>query len=268
MINADSIGLITSVFLASAVEFVEAFTIVLAMGMSRGWRSALVGTGAAIVTLTILIIVLGVSLKSYINASVLQFIVGTLLLVFGLQWLRKAILRSSGRKDLHDENKIFEKQMQAGKVANADQHGGIDGFGFVVSYKGVLLEGLEVVFIVTTFGLGAAHRGMADAMWNASMGAAAAAVVVVIVGILVRKPLSMVPENTMKYIVGLMLASFGLFWAVEGIGFFGPSQESLVWPGDLVSLGIILVGWLIVTRVIIFMLRAANGTPAIEKEAG
>jgi uncharacterized membrane protein len=253
--SADAVGLMTAVFLASGVEFVEAFTIVLAMGVARGWRSALIGTGAALVVLAILTLLLGVTLRNYINASLLQFIIGTLLLVFGLQWLRKAILRSAGLKSMHDEDKIFADELALAKSAGHQQRFGIDGFGFVVSFKGVLLEGLEVVFIVITFGLGAANRGMPDAMWNASLGAMVAAAVVVVAGIIVRRPLAMVPENAMKYVVGLLLSSFGVFWVVEGIGFFGPTGASLEWPGELVSLGAILIGWIVITRVVIFALR-------------
>ena len=255
MPSADVIGLMSAVFLASAVEFVEAFTIVLAMGVSRGWRSALAGTAVALLTLGVLTLALGVALHEYINASLLQFIVGTLLLVFGLQWLRKAILRSAGLKSLHDEEQIFAKEMAAARAAKSQQRLGIDGFGFVVSFKGVLLEGLEVVFIVITFGLGAAHRGIPEAMWNASLGAMAAAVLVIVAGIIVRRPLAMVPENTMKYVVGLLLSSFGVFWVVEGIGFFAPTGESLVWPGELLALGAILFGWFILSRAIVFLLR-------------
>ena len=235
--NADAIGLMSAVFLASGVEFVEAFTIVLAMGVSRGWRTALAGTAAAVLVLGLLTLALGVTLKSYVNASLLQFVIGTLLLVFGLQWLRKAILRSAGLKSMHDEEQIFAEELALAEAAGHRQRWGIDGFGFVVSFKGVLLEGLEVVFIVITFGLGAAHRGMPDAMWNASMGALVAAVAVVIAGVLVRKPLAMVPENLMKYVVGLLLSTFGVFWVVEGIGFFSPAGTSLEWPGELSSLG-------------------------------
>jgi uncharacterized membrane protein len=253
--SADAAGLMAAVFLASGVEFVEAFTIVLAMGVARGWRSALLGTGAALAVLAILTLVLGVTLRNYINASLLQFVIGTLLLVFGLQWLRKAILRSAGLKSLHDEDRIFAEELALAKSAGHEKHWGIDGFGFVVSFKGVLLEGLEVVFIVITFGLGAAHRGMPDAMWSASLGAMIAAAVVIAAGIVVRRPLAMVPENAMKYVVGLLLSSFGVFWVVEGIGFFGASGASLVWPGELASLGAILIGWIVITRTIVYALR-------------
>ncbi|HKJ53896.1 MAG TPA: hypothetical protein VKB27_20560 [Gammaproteobacteria bacterium] len=253
--NADAIGLMSTVFLASGVEFVEAFTIVLAMGVARGWRTALTGTVVALLVLGLLTLTLGVTLKNYVNASLLQFIIGTLLLVFGLQWLRKAVLRSAGLKSMHDEEQIFAEELALAEAAGHRQRWGIDGFGFVVSFKGVLLEGLEVVFIVITFGLGAAHRGMPDAMWNASMGALVAAAAVVVAGVLVRKPLAMVPENLMKYVVGLLLSTFGVFWVVEGIGFFSPAGSSLEWPGELSSLGAILIGWVVISRILIIALR-------------
>lgn len=261
VVNADVVGLMSAVFLASAVEVVEAFTIVLAMGLTRGWRSAVAGTGAALLALSVLTLALGVTLNEYVSAALLQFIVGTLLLVFGLQWLRKAILRSAGLKSLHDEDLIFAEELAMARAAKSERRWGIDGFGFVVSFKGVLLEGLEVVFIVITFGLGAAHRGIPDALWSASMGALAAAAMVIVTGMIVRRPLAMVPENTMKYMVGLLLSSFGVFWVVEGVGFFGPTGSSLLWPGDLLALGVIFLGWLILSRVLVFTLRRLDKNP-------
>jgi uncharacterized membrane protein len=255
MVNADVVGLMSAVFLASAVEVVEAFTIVLAMGVTRGWRSALAGTGAALLTLVVLTISLGVALHEFVNAALLQFIVGALLLVFGLQWLRKAVLRSAGLKSLHDEEQIFADELEMAQTARSERRWGIDGFGFVVAFKGVLLEGLEVVFIVITFGLGAANRGITDAMWSASIGALAAAAAVTVAGVIVRRPLAMVPENTMKYVVGLLLSSFGVFWVVEGIGYFSPAGTSVIWPGELLALGVILLGWFIISRLLIFALR-------------
>ncbi len=158
IINADVIGLMGAVFIAAAVEVVEAFTIVLAMGLTRGWRSALAGAVAALVTLALLTSIAGVALRDIVNTAVLQLAVGTVLLVFGLQWLRKAMLRSAGLKSLHDEDAIFQTEIDAAREAGSDTRLGIDAFGFVISFKGVLLEGVEVVFIVLTFGLGAAGR--------------------------------------------------------------------------------------------------------------
>lgn len=255
IIDADAAGLMTAVFLASGVEFVEAFTIVLAMGIARGWRSAIAGTLAAALALGAVTLVLGVTMRNYVNESLLQFVVGSLLLVFGLQWLRKAVLRSSGLKSMHDEDRIFAEELALAESASRTRYWGIDGFGFVVSFKGVLLEGLEVVFIVITFGLGAAHRGMPEAMWVASIGALAAGLLVVVAGILIRRPLAMVPENAMKYVVGLLLSTFGVFWTVEGIGYFSASGESLAWPGELASLVAILAGWIVISRILVFALR-------------
>ncbi len=257
----DAIGLIMVVFIASAVEVVEAFTIVLAMGMSRGWRSALAGTVAAIVVLALLVAIAGVALREYVNAAFLQFVIGALLLVFGLQWLRKAMLRSAGLKALHDEDSIFADELAAARAAGSGQYFGLDAFGFVVAFKGVLLEGIEVVFIVITFGLGAAHRGVPDAMLSASLGAVLGALVVVASGVVIRRPLARVPENTMKYAVGLLLSSFGLFWVVEGLGFFGASGESLEWPGGNWALPAVLLAWLVVSQATVVVLQRLAPSP-------
>ena len=262
IISADAIGLMAAVFIACAVEVVEAFTIVLAMGIPRGWRSAVAGTATALVTLALVTIVAGVTLREYVNASFLQFVVGALLLVFGLQWLRKAMLRSAGLKAIHDEDQIFANELAAAQALGSTRGRGIDGFGFLVSFKGVLLEGTEVVFIVITFGLGAAHRGLPTALWLASIGAAAAALVVVAAGVIVRRPLAMVPENTMKYAVGLLLSTFGVFWAIEGIGFFGTAGASLKWPGGTWALVGIFLTWLCVSRITVEVLRRLPRGPA------
>jgi len=208
-------------FLASAVEMVEALTIVLGVGVVRGWRSTLIGVGAATVVLTGLIAVFGAALGS-IPIGDLRFVVGALLLVFGLQWLRKAILRSSGYKALHDEEEAFREERAAAAAAGDERRAGVDWYSFTVSFKGVLLEGLEVVFIVISFGAGQGRYGPAIA------GAAVAVLLVLVAGILVRGPLERVPENTIKFVVGLMLTSFGCFWAAEGAG--------VDWPGDELSL--------------------------------
>jgi uncharacterized membrane protein len=216
-------------FLASAVEAVEALTIVLGVGIVRGWRSTLIGVGTALLVLAALIAVLGPALGR-IPIDGLRLVVGGLLLVFGLQWLRKAILRASGYKALHDEDEAFREERDRAAAAGADQRGGLDWYSFTVAFKGVLLEGLEVVFIVIAFG---AAQGRFDV---AIVGAAAAVVLVAVVGVLVRKPLERVPENTIKYTVGVMLTSFGCFWAAEGAG--------VHWPGDELSLlGVIAFVW-------------------------
>jgi uncharacterized membrane protein len=208
-------------FLASGVEAVEALTIVLGVGVVRGWRSTLIGLGAALIVLAALIAVLGPAL-GHIPIDGLRLVVGALLLVFGLQWLRKAILRASGYKALHDEEEAFREERERAAAAGADRRGGLDWYSFTVAFKGVLLEGLEVVFIVIGFG---AAQGRFDV---AIAGAAAAVVFVVVVGMLVRKPLERVPENTIKFTVGLLLTSFGCFWAAEGAG--------VAWPGSELSL--------------------------------
>ena len=181
-VTGSQLGLIVSTFLASAVEFVEAFTIVLAMGVTRGWRSALTGTIAALVVLAGVTVVAGYALVRWLPESLLQLVVGTLLLIFGLQWLRKAILRASGLKALHDEDATYREEVEAAQRAGHERVAGLDWFAFVVTFKGVLLEGLEVVFIVITFGLNA------DDVPAAAIGAAAGGVVVLVAAIALHRP--------------------------------------------------------------------------------
>ena len=213
--------LVASAFLASAVEFVEALTIVLAAGLTRGWRASLTGLAAATVALAAIVAALGPTLK-LIPIDALRLVVGALLLAFGLQWLRKAILRASGYKPLHDEAAIFAREAEEARSATSDVRAGLDWYGFTLAFKGVLLEGLEVAFIVVTFGSTQGSIGLA------ALGAGIALVLVATVGVLVRAPLSRVPENTMKFTVGVMLTTFGIFWATEGVGAH--------WPGDDASL--------------------------------
>jgi len=242
-------SLALATFAAAVVEMVEALTIVLAMGMTRSWRSTLWGVVAALVALTGFTAVAGYALATWLPESALQLVIGGLLLVFGLQWLRKAVLRSSGRKALHDEALIFEEQRRDALTASDEMRFGLDWFSFVVSFKGVFLEGVEVVFIVITFGLNAHNMPVAIA------GAVTAAVVVLVLAVVIRTPLTKVPENTLKYGVGLLLATFGTFWSIEGLGVFTDGRESLPWPGaDLVLLPI-LAGWLILTRILVVALR-------------
>ena len=238
-------GLLTATFTASFVECVEALTIVLAMGITRSWRSALTGTGLALVALAAFTAVAGYALVNWLPRSALQLGIGTLLLIFGLQWLRKAILRSSGLKAMSDEDAEFRKQTDAARAAGDEERYGLDWFSFVVSFNGVFLEGAEVVFIVITFGLNA-HNVPA-----ASGAAAAAVAAVVALGVVAHRPLARVPENTLKYVVGLMLASFGTFWAVEGLGVFQSGGGSLSWPGDNWSLLGVLAAWVVVSRILI-----------------
>lgn len=219
-VSGAEIGLSISVFLASAVEAVEALTIVMAVGQARGWRSALAGVGAATLTLAVIVVAFGAALTS-LPISDLRLVIGALLLLFGLQWLRKAILRAAGLKALHDERSAYQHELAAARAAGrpgADW----DRYSFAVALKGVLLEGLEVAVIVVTFGANQHHTALAA-------GAAGLAVAVVVgAGIAVRAPLARVPENTMKFAVGVMLSSYGIFWSAEGAG--------LRWPGGDVML--------------------------------
>jgi uncharacterized membrane protein len=210
-------------FLASAVEAVEALTIVLAVGIVRGWRSTLVGVGAATLVLAAVVAALGPALQ-HIPIDTLRFVVGALLLAFGLQWLRKAVLRASGYKPLHDEAEAFARERAEAGAAPSAPRSGIDWYAFTVSFKGVLLEGLEVAFIVITFGSTQGNVGLAA-------GAAAAAVVIVVgVGLFVRGPLERVPENSLKFAVGLLLTTFGTFWAGEGAGVEWPGSDlAILW---------------------------------------
>jgi uncharacterized membrane protein len=231
--------LVLSAFLASAVEMVEALTIVLAAGLARGWRSALVGLGAATIALAIAVAALGPAL-TVIPLQALRLVVGALLLVFGLQWLRKAILRASGYKALHDEDAIFARELAEARGAGRDERAGVDWYGFTLAFKGVLLEGLEVVFIVLTFGSAQGSIPLAAA------GAGGALVLVAGVGIAVRAPLARVPENAMKFAVGVMLTTFGIFWAAEGAG--------ADWPGGDASLlgvlGFVVLSSLVLVRLL------------------
>ena len=220
--------LVLAAFAASAVEMVEALTIVLAVGVTRGWRSAITGVAVALAALTVIIAVLGPALDQ-LPIDALRVVVGTLLLIFGLQWLRKAILRAGGVKALHDEDAIY-----AAEVARLRASGGRtahDWYAFTLAFKGVFLEGLEVAFIVVTFGTSHGDTGLA------ALGAAAALVAVLVAGLVVHAPLSRVPENTLKFGVGVMLTAFGILWAGEGAG--------VEWPGGDVAL-LALVGFVVV----------------------
>jgi uncharacterized membrane protein len=211
-------ALFLAVFLACTVEAVEAVTIVLAAGTTRNWRSALYGVGAGLVVLAAIIAVLGPAVTA-IPLHWLRLFVGGLLLVFGLQWLRKSILRASGYKALHDETEIFQKQVAQARDATPIRRGAVqDWYSFTLSFKGVVLEGLEVVFIALTFGSNQHDVPLA------AIAAGAAVMVVAAAGILVRAPLARVPENNMKFVVGVMLTGFGIFWGAEGAG--------AVWPGS------------------------------------
>src|SRR5690348_13373251 len=211
--------LVLSAFLASAVEMVEALTIVLASGVARGWRSSLTGVAAAVLALAVVVAALGPAL-TVIPINALRLVVGGLLLTFGLQWLRKAILRASGFKALHDEDEIFSRELAEAKSAAPLFRGGVDWYGFTLSFKGVLLEGLEVVFIVLTFG------STQGSIPLAALGAGVAVVLVGVVGAVARQPLARVPENSLKFAVGTMLTTFGIFWAAEGSGAHWPGGDA------------------------------------------
>jgi uncharacterized membrane protein len=203
-------------FMASMVEFVEALTIVLAVGIVRGWRSALLGTGAALAVLVALVLLLGPALAR-IPLPVVQLVVGTLLLMFGLRWLRKAVLRSAGVLALHDEAKAFAEETETLRRLGRAGIGALDKVAFATSFKIVMLEGIEVVFIVIAIGAGG------PLLLPAAIGALLALAVVVVLGLFVHRPLASVPENTLKFGVGLLLSAFGTFWVGEGLG--------LKWPG-------------------------------------
>jgi uncharacterized membrane protein len=245
----NALPLILTVFVACAVEAVEALTIVLAAGLTREWRSTFQGIGAALVVLAAVVAVLGPAL-TLIPLSGLRLVVGALLAIFGLMWLRKAILRASGHKALHDEASAYLREVAAAEAAERRSRRGVhDWYAFTLSFKGVLLEGLEVVFIVLTFGTNQGN------IWAAVIGAAAAVLVVAGIGIAARAPLARVPENAMKFAVGVMLTSFGIFWGAEGAG--------AAWPGNDASLlGLIPVIAVVSLAYTALLRRGGEGTAA------
>jgi uncharacterized membrane protein len=249
--------LVLAVFLACTVEAVEALTIVLAVGVSRGWRSALQGVLAGLITLAVIVAALGPAL-TLVPLTVLRLVVGGLLLVFGLGWLRKAILRASGYKALHDEDAIYARELVAAQAADRDRRALVDDwYAFTLSFKGVVLEGLEVAFIVVTFGSNQGSIGLAV------LGAAVAVVLVASAGVVIRGPLARVPENTLKFGVGVLLTSFGTFWGAEGAG--------AVWPGADAALLVLIPAVLLVALGLVWVLRrtrardlkAAAATPSV-----
>ncbi len=245
----SAVLLVLATFAASAVEMVEALTIVLAVGVTRGWRATAWGGFTALAALTVIVVALGPAI-SRLPLAALRIGVGTLLLIFGLQWLRKAILRASGYKALHDEAAIYDREvaeLQATAAASS-----FDWYAFTISFKGVFLEGLEVAFIVITFGSSQGRVGLA------ALGAAAALIVVAGVGLVVHAPLSRVPENTLKFGVGVMLTSFGTFWSAEGAG--------VDWPGGEICL-VAVIAYVAVLSLVLTRILAARSrsvTPASE----
>ena len=243
-------------FLACSVEMVEALTIVLAVGITRGWRSALIGVGVGFVALAIVVAALGPALVTFVPLDALRVVIGALLLVFGMQWLRKALQRSTGLKALHDETLIFEREVKELALAgNANAQ--FDWTGFVVSFKGVFLEGLEVAFIVLTFG---ANSGTSSSWALSATGALLAFVIVGLVGLKVHRPLSQVPENTIKFSVALMLMSFGTFWGGEGVG--------LEWTLGDATILVFLAFYGLMAYATIKLLNARNLAPPVVATAG
>ena len=246
----NAVPLFLTVFVACAVEAVEALTIVLASGLTREWRSTFQGMAAALLVLAAVVAVLGPTI-AMLPLTALRLVVGALLAIFGLQWLRKAILRATGYKSLHDEAGAYLREVAAAEEAAVSSRRGVgDWYAFTLSFKGVLLEGLEVVFIVITFGTNQHNVGAAV------IGAAAAVLVVAATGVAVRAPLARVPENAMKFAVGIMLTSFGIFWGAEGAGVSWPGNDGallvLVPVVALVSLG----------YTVLLRLRPARGSVA------
>jgi uncharacterized membrane protein len=253
VMSGPEVGLAVSVFLACAVEAVEALTIVLAVGVTRSWRSALTGAGGAFLVLAALTAALGPALTA-LPIDLLRLVVGGLLLVFGLQWLRKAVLRAAGAKALHDEREAYERETAAARGAG-EVGAGLDPYAFTIAFKGVLLEGLEVVFIVLTFGANQHHIGIA------AVAAGVAVLAVTITGVAIHAPLQRVPENTLKFAVGVMLTSFGIFWGAEGAGAH--------WPGgDAALLAIVPSTLLFALGLVAALRRRSARTLAGEAVAG
>jgi uncharacterized membrane protein len=245
--SSSTIVLILAVFGACCVESVEALTIVLAAGTTRGWQSAMEGSVAALVVLGILVGAVGVPLVHYVPIDTLRVVVGALLLVLGLSWLRKAILRASGHKAKHDEDAIYRETAASLRQDGVPTRPRRDGVGFVVAFKGVFLEGMEVVLIVISLGASQHKLGVA------ATAAGAAVVVVGVVGALVSHQLSGVPENTIKTVVGIMLTSFGLFWVGEGAG--------VHWPGSDLAIPVLIGVFSLVTAAAVAWLRTQAPAP-------
>ena len=251
----NALPLILTVFVACVVEAVEALTSVMAAGLTRDWRSTFQGMGVALVVLAVVTAAIGPAL-TLLPLSALRLVVGALLAIFGLQWLRKAVLRATGYKALHDEASAYLREVAAAKAAPVEAKRGVrDWYAFTLSFKGVLLEGLEVVFIVLTFGANQKNVGAA------AIGAAAAVVLVALTGIAVKAPLAKVPENWMKFAVGVMLTSFGMFWGAEGAG--------VSWPGNDAALLVIVPAVALMAAGYVFWLRSRKATvsaPSPESE--
>jgi uncharacterized membrane protein len=234
-------------FLASVVEFVEALTIVLVVGTTINWRSSLAGAGAAVLALAAIVAVLGPAFL-LIPLAVFRLVVGFVLVLFGLKWLKKAILRYAGRKALHDEEAIYEEEAAALRARGEVPRNRLDGFGLVTAFKSVLLEGMEVVVIVLTFGASSGN------LLPPAVGALAALVLVVLLGLAIRGPLTKVPENTLKFTVGLMLAAFGTFWGGEGLG--------IEWAAGDLTIVVLVAVYLAVSLAFVLLLKPSQEVQA------
>ncbi|HVB73435.1 MAG TPA: hypothetical protein VNE38_07745 [Ktedonobacteraceae bacterium] len=234
----------SAAFLASAVEFVEAFTIVLVVGVTINWRSSLVGAFAAAATLAVIVATLGVAIVQLVPIDALRLFVGIILILFGLKWLKKSILRYSGLKALHDEEAIFEEKMAEIRARGETIAPRLQPFGVALAYKAVLLEGLEVAFIVITFGGSISKAATSNGIASAAIGAAIAGILVILAGLLVKAPLTRVPENTLKFVVGIMLTSFGTFWAGEGFRYDWPLSDAFI---PILAAIFLLASYLLVT---------------------
>jgi uncharacterized membrane protein len=247
----------SAAFLASAVEFVEAFTIVLVVGITINWRSSLIGALAAAATLAVIIGTLGVALVKWVPLNDLRVFVGIILILFGLKWLKKAILRYSGLKSLHDEEAIFEETMAEVRARGETVAPRIHPFGVALSYKAVLLEGLEVAFIVITFG-SSIQTTTGNGIGSAAIGAAVAGILVITAGILVKAPLTKVPENTLKFVVGIMLTSFGTYWAAEGFNYTWPLSDAFI---PILAVIFLVASYLLIT----FLKQQKQRQPSLSK---
>jgi uncharacterized membrane protein len=250
-VTAQLWAVFVAAFLASAVEFVEAFTIVLVVGVTINWRSAFVGALAATGALAVIVAIFGTAIVRFVPLDALRIVVGVLLVLFGLKWLKKAILRYAGLKAMHDEEAIYEEQIAEMRARGEHHQKRVDPFGVATSFKSVLLEGLEVAFIVITFGLQANNsQGIGGAQPNgiliAALGAFCALLLVVVVGALVRAPLQRVPENALKFTVGVMLTTFGTFWGGEGLGieWWHDDLFLLVLVAFYFAVSLALIAWL------------------------
>jgi uncharacterized membrane protein len=254
MIDQSAVLLFITVALASAVEATEALTIILASGITRGWRSTFEGAILALACLAVIVGVAGIALIQYVPLYVLRIVVGTLLLIFGLQWLTKAILRQTGFKAPHDERDIYDKQVATLSRETGILRGQRDSLAFAISFKGVLLEGMEVIMIVISFGLA---NGSQDQLGTAALAALVAVAVMTAIGAVVAKPLTKVPENYMKLGVGNLLTVFGLFWMGEGVG--------VQWPlGDIFLLVLLAIIFLATLGLIAYFKRVHESQTEVE----